>query len=344
MRFDPSMKPGLLIINLGTPEAADRSAVSRYLRQFLADSRVINLPAVLRYLLLYTVILPFRPQKAAKAYQAIWTKEGSPLMVNSRLLLNKLREHYGNSCQIALGMRYGKPSIASALQELSDCDSITVLPLYPQYSSAATGSSIQEVLSQIAGWTVHPNLQIIRDFCQHLAYIQAQAQAIRPFIQDSDYLLFSYHGLPEHHLSKAGCVNLCADDCPVKPNSVCYRAQCQQTTRDLAQVLDLRSEKYGSAFQSRLGKTPWIKPYTDEVLPELVQQGIKRLAVCCPSFVADCVETLEEVGMRARKQWLDCGGEEFILIPALNDTDSWITAILEIVGLSAIEHTYTKLS
>ena len=311
------MKRGLLLINLGSPKSPDTSAVRRYLREFLSDRRVINLPAPLRYILLYLFILPFRPRRSAEAYQEVWTPNGSPLICNSQALLAKLQLRLKEEYTVALGMRYGQPRISDALDQLESCQQITVLPLYPQYSSAATGSVIEEVLRQLAPKTIFPSFTIIRDFYQHPAFIRAQAAQIKPFIANHDYILFSYHGLPENQLPKS----------PDDP--ACYRSQCLQTSLLLASALGLT--EYGTSFQSRLGKTPWIKPYTDTILSELAARGIKRLAIACPSFVSDCLETLEEIGIRGKEQWLEAGGEELTLIPCMNASDEWIDAIVQIV-------------
>lgn len=327
------MKKGLLLMNIGSPTAPDTPAVRRFLAEFLADKRVIDLPAPLRYLLLYAFILPFRPQKSALAYQAIWTPKGSPLICHSQDLCAKLQMKLGAEYKVVLGMRYGQPSIHDALAQLEDCEHITVLPLYPQYSSAATGSSIEKVLEELAPKNTFPSMTIIRDFYQHPEFIKAFADQIKPYVKDHDYLLFSYHGLPERQLQKGGCKPVCVGACPPisSKNQSCYRAQSQQTSALLAQALGLTD--YGTSFQSRLGKTPWIKPYTDIVLPELAERGIKRLAIACPSFVSDCLETIEEIGMRAKEQWLEVGGKELTLIPCLNANDAWVDAVIEIAGL-----------
>ncbi|MDI9817858.1 MULTISPECIES: ferrochelatase [unclassified Legionella] len=331
------MKKGLLLINLGTPDNSDVRSVRRYLKQFLKDKRVIDLPSPIRNLILYGFILPFRPQQSAHAYQAIWTKKGSPLLVNSRNLQAKLQLQLGDEWKVSLGMRYGNPSVSNALKELGDCESITVLPLYPQYSSAATGSSIEEVLRQLAPNAVFPSLTIIRDFFQHPAFIDAQAALIKPHIATHDYLLFSYHGIPERHLIYNGCKSVCNGPCPAdKSSKGCYKAQCYATSRELAKLLNLTEKDYGTAFQSRLGKTPWIKPYTDVLLTELARKGIKRLAISCPSFVADCLETLEEIGIRAKAQWEQLGGSQLTLIPCVNDSDLWVEGLFNLVQQGAL--------
>lgn len=331
------MKKGLLLINLGTPASPSVADVRRYLAEFLSDWRVIDLPWPLRYILLYAFILPFRPKKSAHAYQAIWTEQGSPLLVYSERLLSRLREKLPKSYEVSLGMRYGHPSIDTALAQLAHCQEISVLPLYPQYASASTGSSIEYVFNYYAKQAHIPNLRIIRDFHDHPAFIEAFAALIRPYILNHDHILFSYHGLPERQLTKLGCNPVCRGSCPSDsaPQNACYRAQCTRSTALIAAQLSLEPSKYSMAFQSRLGKTPWIQPYTDEVLVQLAAQGVKRLAVTCPSFVSDCLETIEEIGIRAKAQWLALGGEAFTMIPSLNDSDEWLSAILSIASLDA---------
>lgn len=328
------MKKGLLLINLGTPDSPSVKDVRRYLAEFLSDWRVIDLPAPLRYLLLYAFILPFRPKQSAHAYQTIWTDQGSPLLVYSQELLKKIQIQLNESYQVSLGMRYGTPSIEHALKELKDCQEITVLPLYPQYASASTGSSIEYILNQFSKSAYLPNLRIIRDFHDHPAFIDTFSNQIKPHLQKHDHILFSYHGLPERQLTKLGCKPVCAENCPIEtaPHNACYRAQCARTTALIAKQLALESSSYSMSFQSRLGKTPWIQPYTDEILIELIGRGVKNLAVTCPSFVTDCLETLEEIAIRAREQWLSLGGENLTLIPSLNDSSEWVSAILEIAG------------
>ena len=329
------MTHGLLLINLGTPSAPTKASVRNYLKEFLADPRVITLPAPLRYLFLYGLILPFRPQKSAKAYQAIWTKEGSPLLTNGIELVKKLQNHLSDNYRVVLGMRYGNPSLQDALKQLSHCDKLTVLPLYPQYSSAATGSSLEKMLDLLKKIPTLPSLQIIRDFYQHPGFIIPQSEQIRPYLATHDYLLLSYHGVPENQLKPEHCQTLCINDCP-RPstnNATCYRAHCFATSRAIAKQLNLTTDQYGVVFQSRLGRITWIKPYLDTVLPELAHKNIKRLAVSCPSFVADCLETLEEIGIRANEQWQALGGEQLTLIPALNANDDWIKGIMDIGGI-----------
>lgn len=329
------MSHGLLLINLGTPKNPDASSVRSYLRVFLTDKRVIDLPALFRYILVYFFILPLRAKRSAHAYQTIWTEHGSPLLYHSQNLLAQVQQQLGIHYEVALGMRYGEPSIASALSQLKHCESLTILPLYPQYSSAANGSSIEAALKIISLWDIIPSIKIIRDFFHHPAYIKAQAELIKPYIHEEAHLLFSYHGIPERQITKNDCKSVCKDTCPVlaQSNQGCYKAQCHQSSRLLAKELQLSEQQYSTAFQSRLGRTPWIKPYTDEVLNQLASQGVKKLVVVCPSFVADCLETLEEIGIRARQQWSMLGGTELIVVPCLNDHPLWVQAISKIIAL-----------
>jgi ferrochelatase len=326
------MKSGLLLINLGTPDNTNLSSIKRYLGEFLTDRRVIDIPWIARYILVYGIIIPFRAKKSAHAYKAIWSDEGSPLMKHSLDLTAQVQQELSDSHKVVLGMRYGSPSVEMALEELKECDTITILPLYPQYSSAATGSALEDVLNKISAMEVIPSLKIISDFYQHPAYINAQATLIKEHLKSDYHLLFSYHGIPERQILKSGCQTVCANACPKDKKNPCYRAQCYQTSRFLAQALNLKPEQYSTSFQSRLGKTPWIKPYTDELIVQLAEQGIKNLAVACPSFVSDCLETLEEIGIRAQEQWLELGGEQFTLIPAMNNDERWGKALAQIVN------------
>ncbi|MFT4058662.1 MAG: ferrochelatase [Legionella sp.] len=327
------MRRGFLFINLGTPKSATIPEVRNYLRAFLTDKRVIDLPALLRYILVYVFILPFRAKRSALAYQAIWTEHGSPLLHHSQNLMLAMQKKLSNEHSIALGMRYGEPSIASALEQLKHCESITILPLYPQYSSAANGSSIEEAMRIICTWNIIPSITIISQFFQHPAYIKAQAGLIKEYLQNQGHVLFSYHGIPQRQITKNECNIVCLNECPIfnEQNKNCYKAQCHQSSLLLAQELHLKPTQYSTAFQSRLGRTPWIRPYTDEMLIQLTAQGIKKLVIVCPSFVADCLETLEEIGIRAKQQWLALGGEQFTLVPCLNDHPVWINAITEII-------------
>jgi len=295
-----NVKSGLLLVNLGTPDTCSKPAVRRYLREFLLDARVVSLGPVLRRLLVYGLILPFRPKETLKAYQSIWTEAGSPLLTHSLETRDKLRQALGQSVRVELAMRYGSPSISQGLDALSDCDEITILPLFPQYASATTGSIVEAVFQQMKKQKRFPSLRVVRDFHQHKSFIKAQSQVIRAHLKDDDFLLLSYHGLPVNQLTAIGCecAALKEAKCQMKPPvSACYRQACLQTSDSIIEHLSLDSKQVQSAFQSRLGRTPWIEPYTDKVLANLYEKGIRNLAVACPSFVVDCLETLEEIGI-----------------------------------------------
>lgn len=330
-----SLKTGVLLINLGTPDTCHPKSVYTYLKQFLNDPRVIDLPKFIRYFLVNAIIIPLRYKKSAHAYQQIWTNDGSPLLVNSQHLVSAVSNAFDGSVQVELGMRYGNPSIASAVDRLKDCQKIIAIPLFPQYSSAATGSAVEELLRVVSQqWNI-PEISVTRDFFNDPDFIQAYACLIKENLKDKkiDKLIFSYHGLPERHINKSECHSLCSrvEACP-RPdllNAYCYRAQCYETSRLIAERLNLSSSDYVVSFQSRLGKTPWIKPYTDLLLPELRQKNVDTIAVVCPSFVSDCLETLEEINMRARMQWQELGGGEFVFIPCLNQHPLWVEAIIK---------------
>ncbi|MCX7115823.1 MAG: ferrochelatase [Gammaproteobacteria bacterium] len=326
------MKKGVLLVNLGTPNSATPRDVRHFLAQFLSDRRVVDLPALFRYVLLYAIILPFRSKRTSASYQQIWTVEGSPLLTHCQALTEALQHKLGKHIEVRLGMRYGHPSITDALQALSSCDHVTILPLYPQYASASTGSSLEAIFNYLSKQDHIPSLKIIHAFYDHPAFIHAEAELITPYLPQHDFVLFSYHGLPERHIAQSGCKKSCDPTCPPHHASKCYRSQCYTTSALLAAALQLPSHTFDTAFQSRFGATPWIKPYTVDYLEKLAQLSIKRLLIVCPSFTADCLETLEEIGETARKQWFDLGGERFTLVPSLNASPMWLQAIADIIN------------
>jgi ferrochelatase len=340
-----SRPTGVLLTQLGTPASTEVADVRAYLREFLSDPRVIDIPAPARWLLLNAVILPFRPRRSAEAYRAIWTPEGSPLLVHSRALAEALGKTLGEGFRVELGMRYGEPRLADALERLlaADVEHVVALPLFPQYAASSTGSALER-LHALAGarWNVPP-LSTVGAFFDDPGFVAAVAERARPALErfQADHVLFSYHGLPErqirrsdetgvHCLADPGCC-----DALVPANRSCYRAQCFATSRALAAALALPAERCTTSFQSRLGRTPWIRPYTDLVLPELADRGMRRLLVLCPSFVADCLETLEEIGIRARAQWRELGGEALELVPCVNASDPWVAAAADLVRAHA---------
>jgi ferrochelatase len=331
----------VLLVNLGTPEAPRPREVRRYLRQFLSDPRVIDIPALPRWLLLHALILPTRPRASAAAYAKIWTPEGSPLLVHGRALRDAVAAQLDDGYAVELAMRYGEPSLAGGLASLraADVSGILLLPLFPQYSEAATGSVLARVRELAQAAADGPSVCALHPFYAHPGFVSAWVAAARPELDafGPDHVLFSYHGLPERQVRAAdpsGRHCLADDACcdAIGPaNRDCYRAQCLATTRALALALDLPRGAHSTSFQSRLGRTPWIRPHTDHVLPELAATGVRRLAVLCPAFVADCLETLEEIGIRARAQWREVGGEELHLVPSLNAHPTWASAVAEMI-------------
>src|SRR5712692_2871522 len=324
----PPPRKGLLLINLGTPDAPTTGAVRRYLREFLSDPRVIDLHPFGRWLLLNLFILPTRPRRSAAAYRKIWGQSGSPLLSHSLELARQVAGRLNGDFQVELGMRYGNPSLQSALDRLraSGVRELTVVPLYPQYAASSTASSLGQVYSVLGSrWDVLP-VKVASPFFDQPRFLSAFAQVARPVLDGAraEHVLFSFHGLPERQIHKSDpsgqhCLAsaTCCDRLE-QVNQNCYRAQCYFTAGSLADRLGLARESYTVCFQSRLGRTPWIKPYTDLLVPKLAARGIKRLAVMCPAFVADCLETLEEIGMRARESFQAAGGEELTLVPSLN--------------------------
>ncbi|MGH0035158.1 MAG: ferrochelatase [Myxococcota bacterium] len=328
---------GVLLVNLGTPDSPSPRDVRRYLREFLSDPRVIDLPAVARFLLLELVILPFRPRRSAEAYRAIWTEEGSPLLVHGQALGDAVASLLGDGFRVELAMRYGRPSIAQAMSRLreSGATSIVALPLFPQYSAAASGSARARILEEAARhWDV-PSIHVLGDWYAEPEFGAVWSEVAGPALSgfQADHVLFSYHGLPERQVRKSdrsGRTCLASDDCCARigpHNAGCYRAQCFATTRILVDALGLDPARTTTSFQSRLGRDPWIAPYTDHVLGELARSGVKRLAVLSPAFAADCLETLEELGLRGREQWLAEGGEELLLVPCPNAHPAFARAV-----------------
>ena len=316
----------------------------RYLREFLSDPRVIDIHPVGRWMLLNLVILPFRPKKSAAAYKEIWQPEGSPLLIHSEALCAGLRERIPEH-PIELAMRYGNPSIASGLERLraQSCDRIVVVPLYPHYASSSTGSTVEKVYTEAGKLWNTPFITVVPPFYDHPGFISAFAEVSREGLAEltPDHVLFSFHGVPERQVIASADPKLCVaepDCCErlVDANRNCYRAQCFVTAKELAAKLGLGSahgldQRWSISFQSRLGRTPWIKPYTDEVIPKLAAGGVRKIAVFCPAFVADCLETIEEIGMRARDDFRAAGGEALELIPSLNSDPAWIAGLETIV-------------
>ena len=326
---------GVLLVNLGSPESPDPKDVKVYLDEFLMDERVIDLPSFLRTLLVRGIILNTRPKKSAKAYKKIWWKEGSPLIVLSKRLLQKMEAKV--KLPLALGMRYGKPSIQSGLQELADkgVTEVLLVPMYPQFAMATTETIL--VLAESLRQKHFPQIQFttLPSFYKHPDYIRVLSQSIEESLKGKEWehLLFSYHGVPERHIRKSDITKThCKIDgqCCQKTSPAhqyCYRHQCFETTRLVAEYLELKPNSYSTSFQSRLGLDSWLQPYTDKTVTKMAQSGVKNMAIVTPAFVSDCLETLEEIGMEAVEDFEEKGGDHLHVIPCINDREDWVNVM-----------------
>ena len=323
-QHDDQPKAGILLTNLGSPDAPTPTAVRRYLKEFLWDPRVVEMSRPLWWLILNLVILNIRPRISAALYKKIWKEKGSPLVLNSQEQAEKLRaafeNRYPGRTQVALGMRYGNPSIESALESLrqSGVKKLFVLPLYPQYSATTTASTFDAVSSVLKTWRWLPELHFVTHYHDDEKYIQALAASVKEHWQQhsrSEYLVLSFHGLPERCLTAGDP----------------YHCECHATSRLLAEALELKDSEWQTTFQSRVGREQWLKPYTDETLRSLPTKGIKKIDVICPGFSADCLETLEEIAITNREEFINAGGEEYRYIPALNASDPHIDMIENLI-------------
>lgn len=328
----------LLLVNLGSPASTEVADVRRYLNQFLMDPYVIDLPWPIRRLLV-SLILIKRPEQSAHAYASIWWPEGSPLVELSRRLTDAVRPHWKDG-PVELAMRYGEPSIERALLGLANkgITNVTFAPLYPQFADSTTTTAIEEARRVIRDHHLNLQLSILQPFYDQPEYLEALVASARPHLSQSfDHVLLSFHGLPERHLHKTdptGSHCLKSTDCCQRAEgpvlASCYRAQCIQSAAAFAERAGLRADQWSVSFQSRLGRAKWIEPYTEAHLEELAAQGVKKLLVMCPAFVADCIETLEEIEDRGREQFIEAGGEELQLIPCLNNHEQWVQALVEL--------------
>ena len=325
------MKKGVLLVNLGSPESPTPKDVKPYLDEFLMDEYVIDVPFLLRALIVRGIILQTRPKKSAAAYQKIWWDEGSPLIILSKRLQEKIQKQV--SVPVELAMRYGNPSIESGLQKLSDqgITEVLLFPLYPQYAMASTQTILVLAEKLRKEKFPHMTFTIIPAFYNQKDYIRDLSNSIKKHLEgfEYDHLLFSYHGIPERHIRKTDVTKShCKIDgsccnTPSPAHEFCYRHQCFETTKQVVKLLGIPEGKYSQTFQSRLAGDKWLTPYTDVEINKMPEKGIKKLAVVTPAFVSDCLETLEEIAMEANHQFKENGGEEFLAIPCLNDDDDW---------------------
>ncbi|MFT7587963.1 MAG: ferrochelatase [Limisphaerales bacterium] len=329
---------GILLVNLGTPDSPSTADVRKYLKEFLLDERVIDIPWFFRQALVRGLIAPFRAPKSAKIYQEIWFKEGSPLMVYGRRLLDKMNIAMGSDFEVELAMRYQNPSIEKGIDTLlsKGVDRIIIFPLFPQYASATTGSIHEKVMNLLGKRQNIPDIHLVRDYFDHPAFISAFAsRADVHQLADFDHILFSFHGLPERQIRKADNHKVCLSETCCKSmradNCQCYRAQCHATARAIAKEKGIKEEDYTICFQSRLGSDPWIKPYTSDVIEHLAKKGVKKMLVFCPAFVADCIETIDEIAVEYADEFKEAGGESLTLVESLNDSDAWVAALRTII-------------
>lgn len=331
-------KQGVLLINLGSPDSTSVADVRKYLGEFLMDPRVLDTPWPVRWCVVNLAILPKRPVESAEAYKKIWTKQGSPLVVTSLNVQHELKQRVGDAFVVELAMRYQNPGIEAAIARLREqgVTDLLVFPLFPHFAMSSFETAVvraQEVAARLAP---KMRLKIAKPYYNNPGYIAALVASAKDFLNAGyDHLLFSFHGLPERHLRKANPGHcLTTPNCCETQNSAhltCYRAQCFATVRAFVEAAGVPASKYSVSFQSRLGRDPWLKPYTDFEFTRLAGNGVKKMLVICPAFVSDCLETLEEIAMRGREIFLEAGGSEFALIPCLNEHPRWLDALEKIV-------------
>lgn len=329
-------RKGVLLLNLGSPGSYKLKDVRSYLREFLMDERVIDYPYLLRKILVDWIIVRFRAARSAEAYKTIWWKEGSPLLVLNKRLSFSLQKSI--AIPVSLGMRYGNPSTLFGINRLirnnGELKEVLILPLYPHYAMSSYETALEHARDEIRKLNLPVSLVALKPFYKDLDYIRELTNSIRPFLgSGNDYLLFSYHGLPERHIRKSDYTHkhcLRFDECceiSFPAQKFCYLHQVKKTTELIAKELGLSNQKYGLSFQSRLGRVAWLKPYTASRLAVLPAEGIKRVRVVCPAFITDCLETLEEISIQGKKIFLDHGGESFEMIPCLNDRGTWVSLL-----------------
>jgi ferrochelatase len=316
-------KIGILICNLGTPESYQTKDVRKFLRQFLSDGRVIEIPKIIWWFILNGIILTLRPSKSAKLYKSVWTKEGSPLLVFSKKLIEKLKLVTNDDCEVELAMRYGNPNMEEALLSLKskNCRKLIVLPMFPQYSGTTTGSIFDEVTRILSKWRWVPSLNFINSYHDNDYYINALADSISTHLQKNtpQKIIFTYHGIPKRNFDLGDP----------------YQCYCQKTTRLVAEKLNLKEDEYMTTFQSRFGPAEWLKPYTSDTMEELPKKGIKNILVVAPAFSVDCLETIEEIDEENKEIFLNSGGQNFTYVPCLNDSDGHVNFLKQLIDKHA---------
>lgn len=338
-------KRGILLVNLGSPDSTEVADVRRYLDEFLMDKRVIDYHYIKRAILIKGIILRTRPGRTSEAYRKIWWPEGSPLIVISERQKEKLRQL--TDLPVSLGMRYGNPSIKAAMQELADqgVTEISVVPLYPQYAMSSTETVVAKAREVKAKYFPQVRLHIVRPFYADPDYIRVMAENIRQHLPvDYDKIVFSFHGIPERHFYKYGhegfgSLDQCIENADPVHNQYCYLYQADQTVKAITKYLNLPEDKVIQTFQSRLGREKWVEPYTDEALERLPKEGVKKLVIICPAFVADCLETLEEIEMEGARTFRESGGTAYHYIPCLNENEDWLE-VLKKLSYRAFEEPY----
>ncbi len=331
-------KTAVVIVNLGTPDKPGRKEVRRYLSALLNDPRVMDIPWLLRKILVNLFIIPLRVKKSTASYKRLWTEKGSPIIFHLHSLSGKLQRKLGEGYRVYPAMRYGSPSLPEALRQIknSTIEKIVLFPLFPQYASSTTGSVLEKFFKEIKSWQVIPAIRIIQQYYSHPAFIKSFTTLINEYItEDFDHIVFSYHGLPLRHINRVhpgirGDKCTCHEEMPAH-GSFCYKAACYDTTRLLAGELGIPGDRYSTAFQSRLTKD-WITPFTDELITELAKKGARKILVTAPSFVADCLETILEIEQDYKDIFKYHGGSELVMVRSLNDSSIWVEAIAEMVS------------
>ena len=334
-----SKKKGVLLVNLGTPDSTEVSDVRKYLREFLMDKRVIDIPVLPRFLLVNGIIAPFRAPKSAAEYRKLFDDRGSPLKYYTDDITELLAKTLSDNYSVKFAMRYQNPSLKSVLEEFKDeaVASIHVIPLFPQYASATTGSVIDKVMEIVSEWQIIPEIKFTSQFFEEELFIETICDQGKKLLEKGSYehYIFSYHGLPERQIRKGSSGNYCklgsCCNTLTDRNRFCYRAQCFETTRLVTSKLGIKKDDYTVCFQSRLGKDPWVKPYTEDVLKDLAQKGKKKVLAFSPAFVSDCLETTIEVGQEYHEEFIEAGGEKWDLVPSLNAENKWVECLNKLV-------------